>query len=438
MVAQRSVCLRRLGGDRAGEVRFGRFLGNDKVTVERLIAGWSEQTVGAVAGRHVLAIQDTSDVLIATTQDQRRGLGEVGKGTGHGLLIHAMIAVDAEDRACLGLVGGRIWTRQGRISTPHGKRALEDKESERWLSTAETAKSVLAAASAVTIIADRESDFYDQWARVPAPQVHLLGRVMQDRLLLGGGHLFTAAETWPEADRRHVKVDEHRRDHSGRTAALALRFGSVTVRRPRTCRDRSLPKSLQLSFIQLDEIEPPDGAEPICWRLLTTHALPDVVTVWRIVDWYRQRWLIEQLFRLLKKQGLGLEDTQITEAERLLKLAAVATKAAAVTLQLLQARDGQTDQAALVAFTPAEIDVLRAINTSLEGKTAKQKNPHPLTSLAAATWIIARLGGWNGYASSRPPGPITLHRGLQAFAAIAHGFALGIDLAFRAGNVCIP
>src|SRR3954470_19067829 len=372
MVAKRSVCLRRLGGDRAGEVRFGRFLGNDKVTVERLIASWSEQTVGAVAGRHVLAIQDTSDVLIATPQDQRRGLGEIGKGTGHGLLIHAMIAVDAEDRACLGLVGGRIWTRQGRISTPHGKRALADKESERWLSTAEAAKSVLAAASAVTIIADRESDFYDQWARVPAPQVHLLGRVMQDRLLLGGGHLFTAAETWPEADRRQVKVDEHRRDHAGRTALLALRFGSVTVRRPRTCRDRSLPKSLRLSLIQLDEVEPPAGAEPICWRLLTTHALPDVVTAWRIVDWYRQRWLIEQLFRLLKKQGLGLEDTQITESERLLKLAAVATKAAAVTLQLLQARDGQTDQAALVAFTPAEIDVLRAINATLEGKTAKQ------------------------------------------------------------------
>jgi Transposase DDE domain len=438
MVAQRSVCLRRLGGDRAGEVRFGRFPGNDKVTVERLIAGWSEQTVGAVAGRHVLAIQDTSEVLIATTRDQRRGLGEIGKGTGHGLLIHAMIAVDAEDRACLGLVGGRIWTRQGRVSTPHGKRALADKESQRWLSTAETAKSVLAAARAVTIIADRESDFYDQWARVPAPRVHLLGRVMQDRRLVGGGHLFTAAETWPEADRRSVTVDEHHPDHSGRTAELALRFASVAVRRPRTCRDRSLPKSVQLSFIQLDEIEPPEGVAPICWRLLTTHALPDVATAWRIVDWYRQRWLIEQLFRLLKKQGLGLEDTQITEAERLLKLAAVATKAATVTLQLLQARDGETHQAALVAFTPAEIDVLSAIDATLEGKTAKQKNPHPPTSLAGATWIIARLGGWDGYASSRLPGPITLHRGLQAFAAIAHGFALGIGFAFRAGNVCIP
>src|SRR5689334_23831604 len=33
------------------------------------------------------------------------------------------------------------------------------------------------------------------------------------------------------------------------------------------------------------------------------------------------RWVFEQLFRLLKKQGLGLEDSQITEAERLLKLA---------------------------------------------------------------------------------------------------------------------
>jgi hypothetical protein len=40
-----------------------------------------------------------------------------------------------------------------------------------------------------------------------------------------------------------------------------------------------------------------------------------------------------------------------------------------------------------------------------------QSNPHPKASLAWAAWIIAKLGGWNGYASSKPPGPITFFNG---------------------------
>ena len=47
---------------------------------------------------------------------------------------------------------------------------------------------------------------------------------------------------------------------------------------------------------------------------------------WRIVDWYQARWTIEQLFRVMKSQGLQLEDSQLGSDERLVKLAAVATK----------------------------------------------------------------------------------------------------------------
>ena len=39
MVAQQSVCLRRLGGGRAGEVRFGRFMANRRVSVAELVHG---------------------------------------------------------------------------------------------------------------------------------------------------------------------------------------------------------------------------------------------------------------------------------------------------------------------------------------------------------------------------------------------------------------
>jgi hypothetical protein len=109
MVARPSVCLRRLArGRRSEQVSFGRFLANPKVTVDRLIEGWGDRTAAAVSGRHVLAIQDTSEINFRTTPKRRRGLGEIGKGNGRGLLLHAMLALDAGTGGCLGLVGGRI------------------------------------------------------------------------------------------------------------------------------------------------------------------------------------------------------------------------------------------------------------------------------------------------------------------------------------------
>jgi hypothetical protein len=159
MVVRATVCVRRLaGGCRAQLVRYGRFLANPKVTVAALLDGWGEQTAPAAAGRHVLAIQDTSEVHFRTAEERRRGLGEIGHGNIHGLLVHAMLALDAATGSCLGLVGGRVWTRSGPVKVTHNWRALADKESERWITTAVRAKDVLAAARMVTVIADRESD----------------------------------------------------------------------------------------------------------------------------------------------------------------------------------------------------------------------------------------------------------------------------------------
>mgnify|MGYP006174302781 CR=1 FL=1 len=172
------------------------------------------------------------------------------------------------------------------------------------------------------------------------------------------------------------------------------------------------------------ERDPPPGAEPVHWRLLTTHDVPDARAAWRIVGWYKQRWTIEQLFRVLKSQGLQLEDSQLETAERLLKLAAIATQAAAVILQLVQARDGRTPEPADIVFSAPEIKTLDALVPTLEGKTTLQKNPYPSHSLAWAAWVIAKLGGWDGYPRSTPPGPITFKLGIDRFKAIALGHAL--------------
>lgn len=430
MVARQSICLHRLGeGCRAQEVGFGRFLANDQVTVARLLEGWSEQTVLAVNGRDVLAIQDTSEINFRTTPQRQRGLGEIGKGVGRGVLVHAMVAVDAATGSCLGLVAGAVYTRPGRIQTPHRQRGLKDKESRRWIETAAAAKPVLAQAASVTVVADRESDIYAEWATLPGANFHLLTRVMHDRAVAGGGTLASVATRLAFVATRTVDLRATPK-RVARQAVLSLRFGAVEVQRPEGSDAKGLPKTVALTLVDVIERAPPEGVEPVRWRLLTTHPVADVTAAWQIVDWYRRRWTIEQLFRLMKSHGLQIEDSQLAHAEGLIKLVAIAAKAATAILQLVQARDGTSGEPARHAFSEPELIVLDRLNAKLQGKTALQKNPHPKRSLAWASWIIAKIGGWDGYPSSKPPGPITFRHGLQYFRAILDGWTLR--------NVCMP
>jgi Transposase DDE domain len=423
MVARKTVCLRRLGGNRAGEIRAGRFFASPRVTTAKIIAGWSTQTGAACTGRHVLAIQDTSEVRFPTTAERRRGLGPVKKGNCHGVLVHAMVAVDAADGACLGLVGGDVWTRPGLVETPRRQRPLEARESARWLDTAAQAKLVLHPAAMVTVVDDREGDIYAKWASLPQADFHLLSRAAQDRALAGGGMLFAAAAACAVAGRRSIVLPGREPGQARRTAAVELRHGEVEICRPLHERDRSLPGTVRLRLVEVRETDPPAGVAPLHWRLLTTHAIAGAADAWQIVDWYKRRWVIEQLFRVMKTQGLQLEDSQMASAERLLKLAAVATKAACIDIQLVQERDGTHHLPAAQVFTAAEVETLEALVPTLEGKTARQKNPHAPDSLARAGWVIARLGGWNCY--YKPPGPITFRRGMEQFHAIHRGHRLG-------------
>jgi len=423
MVAGKDVCLRRLSkGDRALEVRFNRFLGNAKVTTERIIESWSESTVAAVEGRHVLAIQDTSEIHFNTTPRRRRGLGEIGMGNNHGVLLHPMLAVDADNGACLGLLSGEAWTRKGRQTVSHDLRDLSDKESQRWIATILAAKPLLGTAARVTVLGDRESDIFALYASASEQQFHIIARSMHDRKLADSGGLYAASEAMAVVDRRTIPLPA-RAQRLARHAHLELRFGAVELARPQSKFLRHLPESLPLTIVDVREIDAGSAVEPLHWRLITSHPVAKAEDAWRIVDWYKQRWIIEQFFRVLKTQGFRLEDSQIATSDRLLKLVVIAAKAAVITIQLLQARNG-SQQPVHLAFSPSEVTTLGALNQQLEARTKRLKNPHPPGSLAWAAWIIGRLGGWDGYPSSKPPGPVTFKTGLEYFHAIATGWSL--------------
>jgi DDE family transposase len=403
-------------------MRFWRFLANRRVTTEKLIEGWSEETRGAVRGRHVLAIQDSSDIKFSTTGESRRGLGKVGKGNVFGVVLHAMLAVDADTGACLGLAGGKVWTRKGKVKVPHAKRALSHKESGRWLDTAEQAKEVLAQARMITVVDDREGDFYAHWARTPTANVHHLSRVMHDHALVKGGTLRKAVKSVAYSAKTVIDVPQ-RMDRKARQAHLSLRFGSAVLKRPTHTGEKDLPESVALNFVEVVELRPPKGVQPIHWLLLTTHEVATVAAAWQIVAWYRLRWIIEQFYRSMKTQGLRIEDSQLQSAERLMKIVAIAARAAAIVIQLVQARNGGEELSADFAFSSEEIEALHAINKEFSAGTKLQSNPHRKNTLAWAAFIVARLGGWSGYASQKPPGPITIHNGLEYFQKFFAGWS---------------
>jgi DDE family transposase len=303
------------------------------------------------------------------------------------------------------------------------RRAIEDKESYRWLLAAEEAADVLAEAACITVVADREGDIYEQFARRPAG-VHLLTRAAQDRSLADGGRLFATMDAWPE---RHCETivlpaQPGRRE---REACLALRFGRVSLRRPAAA-DSKLVASVDVFVVDVNEVNPPPGVEPVHWRLLTTHEVTTVAEAKEIVRWYRLRWTIEQVFRTVKSAAMQTEESQVTEARRFVKLAVVALIAAVRIMQIVIGRDGKTEQVLADAIEPAHEPALMALNGKLEGRTEKLKNPHPPGSLAWLSWIVARLGGWSGYSSRgyKPAGPKTIARGLARLDGIIEGWAL--------------
>jgi len=421
--AHPTVCLRALARDRAQAVQFGRFLANPVVSAGEMLAHAGQVTAGRVAGRHVLAVQDTTELHFSGGTARKRGFGASGNGAGAGLFLHPVLAVDAGHGGIRGLVDAEVLNRTGGKAAPRRGRAADAKESRRWLRGAEAAGSVLEGAGAVTVVGDAESDVYDAFARWPGG-VHMLCRAGQDRALAEGGLLAAAVAAWPERDRCEVAVPQ-RGARPARTATVALRWGEVGLARPATA-SRGLAASVALRVVDAAEVDAPAGEAPLHWCLLTTHAVDSSDQARAAVGWYRARWTIEQVFRTLKSAGSQVEASQVPEARRFVKLATAALIAAVRAMQLVMARDGGTGQPLSDAADAADAPMLQAVCAKVEGRTAALKNPHAPDTLAWLAWIAARLGGWSGYRSKgyKPPGPLTVTRGLAKLDAIAQGWTL--------------
>lgn len=375
-------------------MRITRFLRNPAVTIQEMLLEAAARTSQRCHGRDVLVIQDTT-VL--------RSSG------GGGDYLHAVLALDEADGAILGLVDGSFLRRSSGRKAERRALPIEEKESFRWLEGAEQASSVCAGAGRVTVIADREADIYEAFALRPQG-TDLLIRAAQDRSLEDGGKLFATLDALPQAGQAELDLPAQP-GRRARTARLGLRFATMMLARPNRRFDAGLPEAVEMRLIDVCEIDPPAGVPPVHWRLLTTRPVSDAVEAWAVVDLYRKRWAIEQLFRTLKTQGFDIEGVRIQEPQPRDKLVTAALIAAVAVQQLVHGREGGQGplRPCTDVFDADDTLLLEAYCAKLEGKTERQKNPHPKGSLAYAAWVCARLGGWTGYYGK--PGPVVMLQG---------------------------
>lgn len=418
-----SLTITKVGGDRAGEIAAHRFLDSERVAPEDLLAKARERTVQAAAGLRIVAIQDTTEINFSGRDAKRRGLGPAGDGKAKGFFIHPLVAVDADSDALLGVVDAKIWTRDADTSArPHRhQRALEDKESYRWLEAAVSARDHLGqAAQSCVVVGDRESDIYPLFARLPEG-IDIVVRAARNRIVKAqkvlaqieaqdqdasrtATKLFEAAAQLPVRMQCDVPVPA-RPGQRARTARVTIKAGQVCLQRPSNSHLDDAPKSLTLNFVEAQESTAPAGTTPLCWRLYTTLDVTTPEAACEVVRLYRLRWRIEEVFRVLKSDGLDLAASQVTAADRLFKLAALGVISAARIIQLRDARDGSSRPAS-DCIDVADYAAVAALSAALEGGTERQRNPHTAGGLAWLAWVVARLGGWNCY--YKPPGPKTM------------------------------
>ena len=159
--------------------------------------------------------------------------------------------------------------------------------------------------------------------------------------------------------------------------------------------------------------------------MLTTLEIESFDEALLCIEWYTCRWIIEEVFRILKKEGFNIEASELAQGKAIRKLCLLMLETI-IKLFLMQIAYAMPEEevSPRSCFSEQEIECMEYQMEQLEGRTEKLKNPYTPSDLKRYIWVVARLGGWKGYSSERKPGITTFWIGLQKLTAIMQGWLL--------------
>lgn len=433
MTEKGTSIVNKMGRDNAEKIAIYRMLSNKRINHENLMEASFRNCAKNIDTDHVLVIQDTTEFnyhgiskKLLENEDEDTGPTSMNNITGY--FCHPGLVINPKNDVIYGfssaLLYNRKWDKKSKHERNYKNLPIEEKESYRWIETAENSKRVIGKETRMTIVGDRESDIYEEFLQVPDARTDVLVRARANRNLIGQDKkLFEFLLEQPIQKSFALEISGKNK-RIKRTAEMELRFTTVTINAPNNYKGEK--KLIKLSAIEVRESikTVPEKESPVLWRLLTTHELKTVDQALQYVEWYKKRWFIEELFRVLKTKGFRIESSQLSSGAGLKKLLALTLEAAIRVMALKLSLTQDIKRAGSTMFSPTEIALLYLLTTKYEGKTEKQKNPYPPSSLAWCAWTIARSAGWSGYISQGPPGYITIKEGYDRFRLQLEGYII--------------
>lgn len=396
-----------------------RFFANAKVDPAKILAPHIRETVERCGKERVIVAHDTT-VVSYRAEGKRTGLGS--HQDSQQFRIHASLAISATDcRDPLGVLASSpfIFKRDGG----------DGSSARRWFEHVQSVEQLSGIEAELVHVMDREADDYRTFVDLRKHSYRFVIRAGSERMLAVTprevpGNVGEAIERAPVLTTREVPITARRKKdiaprdrkkispRNARLAQLEISAMTMDLKRPTQHFDRLLPDACEVNVVRVWEPAPPDRETPIEWVLFTSEPIDTSEEVLDVVDAYRARWRIEELFKALKT-GCALEKRQLESYESLRNAAATLLPIAWRLLRLRSQSAEAPDAPASTLLDADELAVLRArARRPLSQKPTRQE----------AVLAIAALGGHlkrNG-----APGWQTLAAGLQKLLTLVEGYRL--------------
>ena len=343
----------------------------------------------------VLCVQDTTELDFNGREAE--GLGRLSHDAQRGMYVHPTLLVTPE-RTPLGVVDLWMWARGESKEADRSNPPAP--ESARWIEGYEriAEMAVRVPQTRFVYVADREGDIGALMHRATmlgTPADWLL-RAMHDRKVAGED-----AKLWSGFSDEHLvgKIVFDLPRGRGRPGRKVHQH--VFVRRVRL---HTAQGGVEAAALLAREQNPPKGAEPVTWRLLSSCAVATLEDAGRLIDWYRARWEIEMFFNILK-QGCKVEELQLSALRRIENALALYVVIAWRVLSLLHLGRTCPNMSCEAFFEPQEWRAAYIV--------ARKKPPDKPPMLNEVIHMVAIFGGFIGRKGDGSPGAKVLWEGLQ-------------------------